>query len=285
MKNKRLYIYISATLLFIFTQQGKNSFSSAPHPLSIDEVIKNKEIFSEEDNIYSVFQWLDKYVTKEFLLGKVDRTKDTFFTKVGVEHTERDRIYLLTPVYEAYKKMYNAALVDGVKLIITSGHRTFIEQACEWELRWNNPGEEIFFNNDLEKARFVLQYRSMPGTSRHHWGTDIDLNSFRLSYYQTEKGEKIYAWLKENANKYGFYQPYTTFGTNRDSGYQEEIWHWSYLPIAQLLLDKYGSLISIEDINGFKGDQAAKHLDLISLWVYGIDISFFSHTHTGYAWQ
>lgn len=238
-----------------------------------EEISPDKGEVSQE---YLYAQWLDEYVTKDFLLGRVSRTKDPLFIKVGEEHTERDKIYLLVPVYEAYKKMYEAALADGVKLVITSGHRTFMEQACEWELRWNNPGKDVSFGSDLEKARFVLQYRSMPGTSRHHWGTDIDLNSFRLSYYQTAQGKKVYNWLKENANKYGFYQPYTALGEGRDSGYQEEVWHWSYLPVARFMLDRYMALVSAEDIKGFKGDQTVRHLDLIPLWVYGIDQSLYA---------
>lgn len=274
-----LFLFISGAMEYVYRKPAP-AFS----PLIAGELpfINDYSMAEEYKKIVTSFQekqedslacWLDGYITKDFLLGQVDRTKDSFFIKVGEEHTERERIYLLTPVYEAYKKMYEAALADGVKLIITSAHRTFIEQVCEWELRWNNPGENVSFGDDLEKARFVLQYRSMPGTSRHHWGTDIDLNSFRLAYYQTAEGKKVYAWLQENANKYGFYQPYTALGESRNSGYQEEVWHWSYLPVARFMLEKYQELVSIEDIKGFKGDQTAAYLDIIPLWVYGVDNS------------
>ena len=49
----------------------------------------------------------------------------------------------------------------------------------------------------------------MPSTSRHHWGTDIDLNSLNNSYFSSGKGLKEYDWLTTNANHYGFYQVYT----------------------------------------------------------------------------
>jgi len=214
--------------------------------------------------------WVNKNVDKDFLLGRVDRINCPLFDKVTEEHTERN-IYLLCPVYEAYKKMHNAALTDSVKLIITSGHRTFIEQLCEWELRWNDPRTNTPFPNDVEKARFILQYRSMPGTTRHHWGTDIDLNSFELAYYQTPEGIKVYNWLKENAATYGFFQPYTKIDEKRPKGYLEEKWHWSYKPLARPMLSKYLELVSINDISGFKGDKAAKVLPIISEWVSGIN--------------
>ena len=214
--------------------------------------------------------WVNEHVDRDFLLGQVIHKDNPLFIKVDNEHTERN-IYLIHSVYEAYQKMYEAALADSVCLIITSGHRTFMEQLCEWELRWNNPRTEIEFENDTEKARYILQYRSMPGTTRHHWGTDIDLNSFELAYYETEEGKKVYRWLKEHANTYGFYQPYTAKDENRRTGYQEEKWHWSYKPLARLILFKYLELISIEDITGFKGDTAVRKLPVIDEWVCGVD--------------
>ena len=212
-----------------------------------------------------------EYVNKEFLLGKIEqRHNSPLFVKVEEEHTERN-IYILHPVYEAYKKMYEAALTDSVKLIITSGHRYFYEQVYEWELRWDNPRTDSIFANDVEKAKYVLQYRSMPGTTRHHWGTDIDLNSFELAYYESKEGQKVYNWLKENAKTYGFYQPYTALNENRPFGYQEEKWHWSYKPLSRFMLTRYLALVSIDDIIGFEGDEAAKELPIISEWVRGIN--------------
>jgi LAS superfamily LD-carboxypeptidase LdcB/uncharacterized membrane protein len=214
--------------------------------------------------------WINEHVTKDFLLGIVIRRNNPLFVKVDELYTERN-IFLIHPVYEAYKKMVEAALADSVKLILTSGHRTFAEQIYEWELRWDTPRTEIRFSNDVEKANYLLQYRSIPGTTRHHWGTDIDLNSFDLAYFQTKEGQKVYNWLSENAAKYGFYQPYTPYDEKRPTGYMEEKWHWSYKPLARLMLIKYLELVSMDDISGFKGDIAAKKLPVISDWVCGIN--------------
>jgi hypothetical protein len=51
----------------------------------------------------------------------------------------------------------------------------------------------------------------------------------------------------------------------------EEKWHWSYKPLARLMLGKYLELISINDITGFKGDVAAKKLPVIREWVCGVN--------------
>ena len=278
-KHKALLLFFISFLLFstgcnastdkkLTENQQMSDDSSQPY-IEEEKVLSPEEIEKQKFNAENE-DFINEYVNKDFLLGRVKRTNNPIFVVVGKEHTQRN-IFLLQPVYEAYKKMYEAALADGVKLIITSGHRTFVEQIYEWELRWNNPRTETVFANEAEKAKFVLQYRAMPGTTRHHWGTDIDLNSFETAYLRTETGIKVYEWLNKNAATYGFYQPYTQLDEKRSTGYQEEKWHWSYKPLARLMLVKYLELISIDDIFGFKGDAATKKLPVISEWVCGIN--------------
>ena len=262
------------------TSSEKNAVVVDETRLSVDKDTNNEASLydCERDTLMSEKEaekqkseaWINENVTKDFLLGNVTRKDNQLFVQVSIEHTERN-IYLIPPVYDAYKKMYEAALADNIKLIIISGHRTFIEQVYEWQLRWNNPRTDIEFTDDVEKAKFVLQYRSMPGTTRHHWGTDIDLNSFELAYYQTSEGVNVYNWLNKNAAAFGFYQPYTAMDEKRPNGYKEEKWHWSYKPLSRLMLIKYLELTTIDDITGFEGDTAAKILPIVSEWVCGIN--------------
>ena len=274
----RLLCFVSCLLIItgckgVTDTKGSDNLSSSKDStqvsVEVEIVLTDEEIerqkFNEENEA-----WVNEHVDKDFLLGKVRRQDNPLFVRVEKEHTERN-IYLIHPVYEAYKKMYEAALTDSVRLIITSGHRLFYEQVYEWELRWHTTRTETVFANEVDKARFILQYRSMPGTTRHHWGTDIDLNSFELAYFQSPEGIKVYNWLKENAATYGFYQPYTPLDENRPVGYQEEKWHWSYKPLARHMLVKYLELVSIHDIYGFEGDVAAQKLPILSEWVCGIN--------------
>ena len=279
MKRHTLILFCFVCGLFIMAGCQASSGKDAEKPLESSDSsaiqVEVEKVLTEEDIEKARIKaeseaWISEHVNKDFLLGKVNRNNNPLFVQIRKEHTERN-IHLIKPVYEAYIKMYEAALADGVKLIVTSGHRAFWEQVYEWELRWNNPRTNTPFPNDVEKARFVLQYRSMPGTSRHHWGTDIDLNSINSSYFDTEKGKKVYDWLKKNAADYGFVQSYTPRDEKRPTGYQEEKWHWSYKPLARLMLIKYLELVSIDDIHGFKGDAAAKKLPIISDWVCGIN--------------
>ncbi|MEY4904167.1 MAG: hypothetical protein RLZZ292_1982, partial [Bacteroidota bacterium] len=104
-----------------------------------------------------------------------------------------------------------------------------------------------------------------------HWGTDIDLNSLNGGDFESGVGLKIYTWLSENASTYGFCQPYSKKGKARPTGYNEEKWHWSYLPIAQKLTEVARKKLKNEMITGFLGAEAAVKLDVVNNYVLGIN--------------
>jgi LAS superfamily LD-carboxypeptidase LdcB len=116
----------------------------------------------------------------------------------------------------------------------------------------------------IDKAKAIMRYSAMPGTSRHHWGTDVDLNSVEPEYFETEEGKWALSWLANNALQFGFYRPYTDKGTTRLKGYESEPWHWSYFPIANTMLASYNSLIQYADINHFDGCEYAQSLQILS---------------------
>ena len=111
----------------------------------------------------------------------------------------------------------------------------------------------------------------MPGTSRHHWGTDIDLNAFNNKYFEAGEGLKIYTWLLENAHKYGFCQPYTDKDYNRHNGYNEEKWHWSYITVARQLTYEGKATVKKEMIQGFQGAETAPEIDVVNNYILGIN--------------
>ena len=110
----------------------------------------------------------------------------------------------------------------------------------------------------------------MPMCSRHHWGTDLDLNSLENSYFSSGKGLKIYEWLTKHAPDYGFCQVYTNKKINNRTGYEEEKWHWSYMPIARQNLMRYNKTVKITDIKGFLGWETASEVNIIEAYVNGI---------------
>lgn len=161
--------------------------------------------------------------------------------------------------------MFNQAKTENINLKIISGTRNFYEQKSIWQRKW-----ERYKNlTPIKRAKKILEYSSMPSTSRHHWGTDIDLNNLNNSYFEKGGGKKEYNWLVNNANRYGFYQVYTSKENGR-KGYNMEKWHWSYMPLAKKYLKFYNENIRIDDINGFKGAELSKELDVINSYVNGI---------------
>ena len=115
----------------------------------------------------------------------------------------------------------------------------------------------------------ILTYSSMPGSSRHHWGTDFDLNSLDNNFFESGDGLIIYDFLSRCAGEFGFKQVYSD-DVNR-TGYKEEKWHWSYMPIAEEMLKAYNTTISTDDFSGFNGSSVADSIDVIKLYVNGID--------------
>jgi len=203
---------------------------------------------------------------KNLVLGKFNYKKDTSFVKVDTKHSTKS-LFLNKEVYSAFKKMYEDAKQSGVSLKIVSGTRSFTEQRYIWERKW----EKYKNLKPLDRAKKILEYSSMPTSSRHHWGTDMDINNLNNSYFLTGKGKKEYDWLIAHGNSYGFYQVYTEKNNGR-TGYNLEKWHWSYLPLAKIYLNYYNENISYDDIKGFKGSELAKDINIINDYVNGIAI-------------
>lgn len=215
-------------------------------------------------------------VDKNYLLGKFDPTTHSQFSKLRDEHTRGSAkgAYLRKETYEAFIKMSDAARKDGIELIIISATRNFEAQKRIWENKWEGrtpvEGKNLTTVKDSkERARLILLYSSMPSTSRHHWGTDMDLNSLENSFFETGQGLKIYQWLTAHAAEYGFCQPYTSKNFGR-TGYEEEKWHWSYLPLSVVFMEEYSKKVKYSDIKGFAGSDVAPSIDVIKNYVQGV---------------
>ncbi len=207
--------------------------------------------------------------SKEELLGKFNPKEHPDFMKVEDEFSAKPGMYLHKDSYTAFKKMYFAAKKCGVELIMISSTRSFAYQRGIWERKWRSSDYNSF--PESKRCLEIMKYSAMPGASRHHWGTDIDLNDLNNSYFKSGKGKEVYEWLTAHASEYGFYQPYTSKTKGR-TGYEEERWHWTYLPLSSQLLKQYNEKISDSDINGFSGSQFAKELKIINTYVNGVEL-------------
>ncbi|MDR2835834.1 MAG: M15 family metallopeptidase [Bacteroidales bacterium] len=201
-------------------------------------------------------------IEKKYLLGKVSEN-DSVFVKIPKEYCLYREEFLHKSVIDNYLEMFEAAKNDSVSLKILSALRTFDVQKWLWEKKFTST------KDTLNLVKEILNFSSMPGTSRHHWGTDFDVCSVELNWWNNStEGTKTYKWLQENAHKFGFYQPFTA---GRKTGYFEEKWHWSYKPLAIIYLEQYANIISYKDIFGFKGSNFAKQANVIENYVFGIN--------------
>jgi LAS superfamily LD-carboxypeptidase LdcB len=107
--------------------------------------------------------------------------------------------------------------------------------------------------DDNEWLNMILRFSALPGTSRHHWGTDLDIwdastvdEDYRLSLVPCEYGPlgpfcDMTRWLDDLMaadDAEGFYKPYAV----DRGGIAPEAWHISYRPAAL----KYQDAVSAE---------------------------------------
>jgi zinc D-Ala-D-Ala carboxypeptidase len=212
-----------------------------------------------------------------YIMGKFEPATHPDFALIAPNYANRTGMYMRKDAYDAFRRMHTAAQAEGVKLFIVSAARNFDRQQEIWEAKWTGAravdGQNIAetIPDPVKRALKILEFSSMPGSSRHHWGTDIDINALTDSYFTQGEGKKVYAWLSAHAAEYGFCQPYTPFGSDRQSGYFEEKWHWSYMPVSAVLTSQAEKQLNNKMISGFKGAETAEKIGIVEKYVLGIN--------------
>ncbi len=231
-------------------------------------------ILTSEPNVISKETGIQVIPVFDYVTGRFDPSKHKDF--INIKKTSipcSSDMYLRRETAENWERLINDFKKEHpkTKIQIISAARNFNSQKKIWEEKWNGK-RKISSVKDITKitdpttrALKILEYSSMPGTSRHHWGTDFDINTLNNAYYEKGEGQIIYQWLKKNASKYGFAQPYTS---GRNNGYNEEKWHWSFTPLSKQFLKDWNitytdnpSLFNGKNI--FAGSEKAGHLSTI----------------------
>lgn len=219
--------------------------------------------------VLSSMQFHAQDYTKDELLGKINPSSHPSFILIPNIHCSRSGIYLRKEAQESLLQLIKAAKDEGIELKVLSGTRPFNHQKSIWERKW---GRASYMGwQDFDKAKDILTYSSMPGSSRHHWGTDVDLNSLENIYFESGEGLVVYEFLQRCGGEFGFTQVYTDKEGGR-TGYEEEKWHWSYMPIASEMLELYNLLVTPADIKGFNGASVADSVQIIGDYVNGISL-------------
>src|SRR5207244_2436959 len=139
---------------------------------------------------------------KMYLMGKFDPSQRSDFILIPQKYSVFgvDNMYLRKETLEAFVRMEIAAGKDGMELKIASATRNFDSQKNLWNRQWsdleaatvNGENSEKNTMDSFAKFKKTLQYIAVPGTSRHHWGTEIDINGANVPYFETEQGVKEY---------------------------------------------------------------------------------------------
>ena len=159
-----------------------------------------------------------------------------------------DPIKMQKDAYASFLKMQAAAHKENISIELVSAFRSFERQKQIFENKYT-----LYTSKGLtptEAIDKIIEYSTIPGTSRHHWGTDIDIidsnapkpESVLLAKHFSENGPffKLKEWLLKNANSYGFYEVYTNDPSRK--GFKYEPWHYSYAPVSKPMLQAYCNL-------------------------------------------
>jgi LAS superfamily LD-carboxypeptidase LdcB len=149
-----------------------------------------------------------------------------------------------------FARLRDAARAAGFELVPSSAFRDFDRQLSIWNAKFR--GDRPLLDatgqaldaavlSPAERVAAILVWSALPGASRHHWGTDLDLfdanavpAGYRVQLTAAEyaAGGPFHAaslWLEANAARFGFFRPFR--GVR--SGVQSEPWHFSFAPVAE----------------------------------------------------
>ena len=149
-------------------------------------------------------------------------------------------------------KLQEAAAASGFQITVASGFRDYERQRHIWNAKAtgqrviNDQSGEPLDTSGMssdEVVMAILHWSMLPGCSRHHWGTDMDVYDaaavaedypVQLDVAECE-GEgpftALHEWLDDRiyrGESFGFFRPYV----KGSSEVAVEPWHLSWAPLA-----------------------------------------------------
>ena len=161
--------------------------------------------------------------------------------------------------YASLKIMREEAARAGFSLKLASAFRSFDQQLKIWNAKaqglrplLDSSGIPLDYNtlSPTEIVYTILRWSALPGASRHHWGSDIDVydgsrlaegQQVHLVPQESAPGgifADFHLWLDDNIKHFNFFRPYA----HDLGGIAPEKWHLSYAPVS----DEYQRLLTYE---------------------------------------
>jgi LAS superfamily LD-carboxypeptidase LdcB len=152
----------------------------------------------------------------------------------------------------AFEALQGDASEAGFALVIASSFRSFDRQRAIWNGKaagtrpvHDDAGQPVVLAGLSPSAQIhaIMRFSALPGTSRHHWGSDLDVfdagalprdYKLQLSPAEVAPGgifDPLHRWLDERMaadQSHGYFRPYAI----DRGGVAPERWHLSYAPIA-----------------------------------------------------
>lgn len=203
-------------------------------------------------------------------------------TKNHLIYDENLKRFFHKETLSKFLKLKERALRENVDLYVLSSFRSFEDQLNIWNKKclgektlYDSDGIALDFHqlNEEEVVFAILRWSALPGTSRHHWGTDFDVvdkNTWPSDYHvelvpsEFSEGSMFYKMkcffdeIIENEDGLGFFRPYDI----DQNGVAPEMWHYSDIKIAQ----NYYESFTFSDFKFFLNSQDSKsflNLDIV----------------------
>lgn len=186
--------------------------------------------------------------------------KSENLTDIGLGLTEqhlcsvqvRAKSFLLNQaIAQDFGQLVSAAKDAGFDLSIASSFRDYHRQAGIFAAKFEGKRAILDSNSqvldpstlsDKEKLYAILRWSALPGASRHHFGTDLDVYAANCLpegvnlqlepwEYQTGHQKEFAAWLHQAMPEFGFFLPYAS----DRGGVAVEPWHISHVQTASRL--------------------------------------------------
>ena len=182
--------------------------------------------------------------------------------------------FLQAEAVKAFQGLQQSAVNNGFNLQPASSFRDFARQQLIWNGKFSGERKvhddfgtalELGQLDDWQKCLAILRWSALPGASRHHWGTEIDIfdpdllpqgQTLQLEPWEYEKGGYFFElseFLTENLPHFDFALPFMQMPKNKKIG--REPWHISYLPLAEQAKQRFSKGVLLqawgnEDIAG-----------------------------------
>ena len=185
------------------TEENKTEFIK-----DLYAILEEEKTFRADDK--SLFFLIDKKHTASSSYAPKDLV---FLKKNSLFDLNKAGMKIRPEAYSALNEMAQAALNDGIRLLVSSAYRSYSYQ-------------ENLFNywvsvDGLEEAE---RESSRPGTSQHQLGTAVDFGSISDDFDKTQMGQ----WIYKNAADYGWSLSFPK-GYEDVTGYRWECWHFRYI--------------------------------------------------------